>query len=94
MKLAAVHSDRYGRGQERLGGGTDLEDGLSVDRRADLTAHAKSLAVDQFVAGKNSDSDTGFGQAAIISYHDDGSRTALTTSRIASITSLGCWIWI
>jgi hypothetical protein len=50
MKLSMIHRDRHGRGKECLGGGTDLEDGLCVDRLIALPAHAITLAVDQLVS--------------------------------------------
>src|SRR5690348_5109440 len=50
-KLAVVNSDPHGCGKERLRGGTDLENGLGVHRLASLPAEARSLAVDELVAG-------------------------------------------
>jgi hypothetical protein len=59
-KLVAIDGNRHGGGEERLGGRSDLEDGVRVDRLAvALGAHAETLRVGQPVAGDDADGDAG-----------------------------------
>src|SRR5216684_2393350 len=58
MKLLCIDLQGNGRGEKRLGGRTDLEDGVAADRIA-LGVLAVELCVVETVAGDDAQGDTG-----------------------------------
>jgi hypothetical protein len=60
LEFAAIDHDAHGCREERLGGGTDLENRARINgRAAALAAHAEPLGVDETVARDDADREPG-----------------------------------